>query len=533
MLPTEEDNDMASNDKSSDEFHSTTSQNIDNNKSISNMAFSEHKVIKPISNAENVSTKTATSNSTLITAPNNIIEEAELMPDQQPVGDGIVSGGVDPLELDNVKTKTSQKKPFFKKLTALPIAIIAALLIIGGGSAATYYAVIVPNNPEMLWKTSLSNSAKGLEKIAEYQNKQSESKGQSFNGSFKGKVSDVVFDGNINGKTYESNSETNLDVGAAGTRYTLDLKTIVPENANNPDIYFKVTGVKGLVDILGAADPTIQSQFGSIDSQWFFIDHTLLDQLSEGSENKISTQISPEDLNRIVQTVVSKTNEYILSSDEQKAVILVAENVGAEKLDDRDVYHYKVQINKDNFKSYVKSLSDSINQLNIESIKVDDKTVEEINKSIDLIKDTTTADMWLDKSTKLIRKLKFTDPESAENSLEISLNYNGGDVLPLLIKFTSSEKDNKSLLSFGFDLNTKENSTKVTANFSNEGENDDSNFNLTVDTKPNNEQVDTNAPEGAKSVIELIDGFSKIQPAGFEDSSAITRTLGIFDDREM
>jgi hypothetical protein len=530
MFPTNED--KTNDEKKSDEFNTDLDKNRDNSQNIDNLAFSEHKVIEPLSALENLpESTTPVSETVATTSTNSIADEVKMMSTQPPVKQGVVSGGIENSELN--KTPTKQKKPFFKKFTVLPIAIIATLLIIGGVSAATYYTVIIPNNPEMLWKTSLSNSAKGLEKLSEYQNKQSQSKGMTYDGTFDGKISEIVFDGNINGKTYESNSETKVDVGAAGTRYALELKTIIPENANNPDIYFKVSGVKGLAEILGAADPELQAQFGSLDSQWYFIDHTLLDQLSEGSESKISTNISSEDMNRIFQTIVTKTNEYVLSTDEQKAVVVVAENVGAEKIDERDLYHYKVQINKDNFKSYIKALSDSINQLNIESIKVDNNTVEDINKSIDSIKETTTADIWVDKSNKLIRKFKFTDPESSENSVEISLNYNGGDTLPLLIKFSSAEKDNKSELSLGVDLNTKDNSTKLTANFSSEGNNDSGNFGLTLNAKPNNEPIDVKTPEGAKSILELIGGLSQLQSPEFDDSSAITRTLGVFDDREL
>jgi hypothetical protein len=511
----------------------TSSEFAENEDNVgsTNGTLGDHKVISPLpsSDTENIPPTNTGATVTPLDLSKNAIENNQASGSTMNVTSSPMSQTI-PVGA----TGSAPKKKGFKKLGVVPLVAIIAVLFMSAGAAA-YLGVIRPNNPDNLWNTALSNTAKGMEKVSEYQKNMADSKGAKFSGSFNLSAEDVAIDGSFEGKTYESDSEIKADIGALGSRLNFELLTSTPENANNPDIYFRIKGLEGLSSIIGATDPSIQSTVNTINNQWYVIDHTLLDQAStEATGSELSSTLTQEEINKISDAVLQATNEYVLSSDPNKAVINKTQNVGWEEKDGREMYHYKVTLNKENFKAYLNSNKERLKQLNIKSLEGSDELFDELVKSVDEIKEEeANADVWVDKDTKLMRVIRFSDKNNQETYAEFSINYNGeGDVLPLGVKFVSSEEGSKGELSGNLSLDTKNNTATADLSFK-----DDKSTSAKFELKaePNNEELNTAVPTDAKSFYELIGQFGPtgtVAPTG-SPLGPLTETLGAFDIKQL
>jgi len=428
-------------------------------------------------------------------------------------------------------TKPMGKKRRLKKLGVVPIIIIAFIILLSVGAAA-YIGVVLPNNPDSLWNKALSNSAKSLEKLAEYRESQKDVKGANFKGDFKFDSGSIVADGSFEGKTYEGNSEIKADIGAVGARINAELLTNKPESAKSPDIYIKVDGLGSLASVLGQGNPEIQSLVESVNGQWYVVDHTLIDQVAAEAGSGLGT-LSPEETQKLTDTLISATNEYIISNVPEKAVLTVTEEVGKETLNDRKVYHYKVSINKDNLVKYLETLKSRIKELNIKSFENSDKTFDVAIKNVQESQDLTVpADVWVDMKTKLIRKIKLTNKDSQNQYLEVSLNYDGkSKEFPLEFKVMSDENHTKSDIKLNVTLDTGSNKTTTTLNADIEEEGTKSNVGVNFTIENNNDPVNVALPKDAKSIYELIGLFGVGTQSS--DVPSVSQTLGVFDIRDL
>ncbi|MCA9333356.1 hypothetical protein KDA00_05800 [Candidatus Saccharibacteria bacterium] len=432
----------------------------------------------------------------------------------------------------------------FSKMGKMPIIIIALVLILGG-SAGAYFGVILPNNPEYLWKKSLSNSAKGLDKAVEYQKNKGEVNGYKFSGNFKGEFQQALIDGNFEGTTYKGDADIKADFGAAGSRMNLEILAETPENADYPDLYVRVKGLEALGSILGASDPEVSQIFSTINNQWYTIDHTLFSQISSSSksnDSKSPTDLTPDEINQVLIAISDTTSQYLFSTETDKAVLVVQEKVGAEEVDGRKMYHYKVSINKENYKEYLNALKDALKATpltKVSGLEDLDKPFESMVKAADNLDESETADVWVDKSTKLLRKVRFSDKENSNNYVEISLNYDGGKTYPLQIFAQSGDSGSKAMFDMTLSLNTESNETSLDAKFQAGEGKDQSKIELSMKQQDNNEQLNITKPADAKSIYELIGSFygGSPSPVGGDDFAPIPPltpdTLGIFDIRNL
>lgn len=447
------------------------------------------------------------------------------------VSSGVVTGHDTIGQRATDTTERVGKKRGLKKLGTIPIIIIAFVLLFSIGVAA-YVGVTLPNNPENLWNKALSNSAKSLDKLAEYRESQKSVKGAKFNGDFKLNSQSVVADGSFEGKTYEGNSEMRVDVGAIGARVSAEILAIKPESTKSPNIYFKVDGLGGLASVLGQGSPEVQPLIESINSQWYVIDHTLIDQMTATAGAELGT-ITPEEAKKLTDTLVATTNEYVFSTEPEKAVLSISEEIGKETLNDRKVYHYKVNMNKENLVKYLETLKSRIKELNIKSLENSDKTFDGVIKSVqDSQAVTVPADVWVDMSTKLIRKIKLTNKDSQNQYLEVSLNYDGkGKEFPLEFKVMSDENGTKSNIKLNVILDTGSNktTTALSADIEEGGVKSNVGVNFTIEN--NNDPVGVVLPKDAKSIYELIGLFGADTQSS--DLSSVSQTLGVFDIRDL
>jgi hypothetical protein len=427
---------------------------------------------------------------------------------------------------------TEQQKP--RKKFGVPKKVLVAFvafIILAGGSAAAYFGYVVPNKPENIWSSALKNTGRGYDKLSDYATSQKSAKGWSTDGSFKISgtlAADGTFSGHSDGKSGQLTGSTS----AAGLNIKYDVRAL-ESSGNSPDIYFKIDGVQGLGTLVsgfsGEAASLDNSQItqalNGLNGQWYFVDHTLFDQFAKSANSDL--QFSSKDIDEVLKAVGDASKQYVFTTDPQKMAVVVKQNVGKESQDGRNVYHYKVGINKGNLKAYNKALCEKLAPTKLFKLfgsasgSGDTDLLKQCqdNTDIEKISPNDTADAWVDLNTRLIHKIRLTEKSNKNNYTDIIQNYTGGDEFPFSLAFHnqssvdcgisvegSSSSCNKSDVSTGtinMKLNMKTNTFNVDAKFATTGSSKDTGtFKLKVVPSNNTPKVDK--PAGAKTIIELL-----------------------------
>ncbi len=421
----------------------------------------------------------------------------------------------------NPSASQTSKSALGKRKKQLLISGVAALVLIFGGSAAAYFGIVLPNTPDRLWKTAMQNTNQGYDELVKYAEESQKNKGGTLDGNFKINAGGVVADGSINSKYYENDSQTKLDIGAAGARVNMELLTKAAANSKNPDIYAKVSGLKGLDQLLGPSAGGIGQQLSGIDSQWFVIDHTLLDQVQSSTTGQQGAAgFTSQDAIDFMKDIGDVTKEYMLTEDPDKAVLIVRNNVGKETVDGRSVYHYAVGFNKNNLKAYNKALCDRLAKSQFYKLFAAGSGgaagLESCydTKSIDDIKDNEVIDVWIDTKTKLIRTVRLYDDKNQANHLDLGLHYTGGDEYPFVLKLTLKDKQTSGNVDVKMTLNRKTNKVILSADANMIVDNQPIKFTINLTDQPGNDKLNVVKPEGAKPLQEALGGLlAPFQPS--------------------
>ncbi len=430
----------------------------------------------------------------------NLPAPAPELPSNAPIATQPVTG--------HVKTK----KKLFGKLGVMPAVIVAAAVLISG-SAAAYLGLVLPNQPENIWKTALDNTSQGYDKFVEYAEEQKDTNSGNVKGTFKIENAEFVTDGNIDGKFDPKNSNIAVDAGVAGTRMKFNILTNIPEGASTPDIYLKAEGLQGLANLIGNGDPQTAQMLAGINNQYYFIDHTLLEQLQKQATNSTAApevdDIKAEDIVDFMKQVGEVNNEYIFTSDSSKAVFTVKEEVGKETINGREAYHFKVALDKEHIKVWNQAVCDRL--LNHKVMKAlsgvasdeDRKKECEDVTDYDNIDENQTADVWVDMKTKLIRDVRIAEKDG-KATYDFGLLYDGGDEYPFYITVKDEEQGDMTLKTT---VNTASNVVTLVANGVVKSGEQNGNIDLNLTFTPSNDVVEFTKPDGAKSLSDLLAPF--------------------------
>lgn len=396
-----------------------------------------------------------------------------------------------------------------KKLALLTAA--GAVLLIGGAASAYYVGVVVPNKPENLWHTALERTAKGYDGLVAYAQENKDVKGTQLKGDYKLEGA-FATDGTFEAQTYERTSTFKADIGLVGSRVNLEGRILPAANSNNPDVYIKASGLKGLA--------TLQPEFAPIveqyDNKWLSIDHTLFDNLESMAlkENAQLDQsaLTPEDFRKIAETVGKVNREYVFTTDDNKAILAVAKQVGKETKDDRSVYHYEVGLHKQHTKDYLNALIDSLENTPITKMTDGKKLRDTVDmnallKSVDEYKESDVAHVYVDVKTRLIRTVRLESKTDSKSFVEFTQNYTGGDVIPLAVHLHSNTDNQQSTLSASFNLNKKNNSADGNLSFeapTSESNSKTTKFSMKYAVTARNDKVEAQKPGDAASLYELL-----------------------------
>lgn len=401
-----------------------------------------------------------------------------------------------------------QPKKSHKKLLLI---IAAALVVLLGGGAAAYFGYVVPNKPENIWKNALVNTGKAYDELETYTEDVAQIKNWSQEGKFD-VTGAVVADGKFEGKSKGDTGQLTGNFSSAGMKIDFDLRTLPSADEGSPDLYIKADGLQGIGTFFGQGDPQLAAALEGLNDQWYVIDHTLFEQmgasLDEGSFNN-------EEVAALVKALGKTTKEYVFTDDSKKSVITMKEVVGKEKREGRDTYHYKAGIDKANAKEYLKALCGDVNKSElVKSLGQNSTDCNESAKSADDIKASDTADVWVDTTTKLVQAIRFTDTKDKGTYLEVSQNFTGGHVVPLKFHYNMDKDGGQAEFIANVSINRRTHEMSVDAKFKTKGAADDQEDStqlrgatLNITLKPNAGEVKVEKPEGAKTIIELLNDF--------------------------
>lgn len=399
-------------------------------------------------------------------------------------------------------TSTSGGKKGKKKFGI--IAIIVAILLLGGGAAGAYFGVYLPSKPENMWKSAMANSGKVYDEAIVFATKERSEKPMKIEGSYDLDGA-VESDGKVTGEWKGLDGKVNGDLSAAGLKVGFDVRTIKATD-DSSDLYFKLSGLQGLGTLIGGGQ--MGEVVNSINEQWFVVDHTLLEQAASVQGDESFTK---EDVTTFMEKAGVPTKEYLLSSDPQKAVFEVRQQIGSEKKEGRNTYRYKVGYNNENFGKYVEALcnavkDDKIGKLALEKEK---KSCADLGKDAAKEKTDETADVWVDKRTKLPHVVRISDPKSADNWMELGQDYQGGDEFPMSFKLQSKEDKQNIEVDVKSVVNTKTDAVSVDGTFSAKaGQDQNVSGKMSLKLTPSSESsVKVDKPENAKSIIELMNSL--------------------------
>lgn len=433
---------------------------------------------------------------------------------EQAINEPTIAADATPVATVSTTPGAKSSKTGRKKLLFI-IALVALVLLLAGGFVFGYY---LPNKPENVYKSGLTNTAKGYDKLVNYIEDQQKQKyqGAEANGSFKLTASSVSGEGTFSSQSSGGNSTGKVDLNISGQKFSANFRSIQPNGQSTPDIYLQLTGIKSTLDSYGL------NSLDTLDGQWIAIDHTLLDGIANmGKDNPAQDKVSAPTQAQI-EDAMKKAGEvnrqYIFTTDPNKAVLQNKKYLGKSTQDGRSVYGYQVGYSKPNLKAYVKALgtaldSSSLNgwakQVNEGKSISDSMNIPEINKSIDAAKADYTFTMYIDAGTKLIRQLHFTDPSDPTNNyFNVGLQYTGGDEYPFVLELHAKDGKDKGNGKLTLTLNTATN--KLSLELKSGGSVGDTPFSFTLNfaVTPTNKDVKVTAPTGAKPIMELLNSFN-------------------------
>jgi hypothetical protein len=427
------------------------------------------------------------------------------------------------MSASSMKNTEESKKRAFKPSKKLALIAAIPVLLVGAGAAA-YFGYVVPNKPENLWKTALVNTGKGYDKAASYAESSKLGKGLKLDSTFKFDFGDTKIDGSFNGTSDEkSNGNFKGSVSASGMKLDAEVRTVA-SSGSNPDLYFKVNGLQGLGQFVGAYLGTgaseemkqLDTAINSVNNQWYFVDHTLLDQATEKDSSNTSSALSKKDVSDFLNAIGGPSKKYIFTSNPNNMAIEARQNIGREQVDGLSTYHYKIGVNKENLKKWNKEVCDNIKQNKLYktlNFSQDQAALEKEcydTKDIDSINSSRTADAWVDMKTKLIHKVRFTDSKNASNYVDLIQNYKGGNKLPLAVAFSENlaGESTKGLLNIDYD--SAASILKISGSVKINGESGGTG-NVEMTIAPNSSEVKIEKPVNPKNVLQLMNDLGLSQ----------------------
>ncbi len=424
----------------------------------------------------------------------------------------------------NTQASTTMKAA--RKSKFILLGIILAVFLVGGGAAA--YVQFIADSPDKAWECAMSSTAKGLDKLVELSKVQSDK--SKIEGTFS-MSAPVAADGSVKAIWNGSNGLITGDLGVGGVRGNMEVRATAVENSEYPDMYIKVTGLEALGSLV---DEDTRGLLAQANDQWYVLDHTFFGQYVAEASASTSTQLTEEDVEQAMQAVMGVVKDRLLTTDPQKAVLEVREELGKEDFEGTPTYKYKVGLHEQHFKEFLTALKESLKDSKLAAFMAEVSgmsydellNLEDIMKQIDEVDySTATADVWVQEDGKYIRNVRFYAQEN-NNTIDIGVPYEGGDTVPITFKVTVDDDTSKGTVQFGWEINQNTAASRLWADMDLTENGTRAAMKGEMTVGPTDETITVEKPEGAKSVYELLGPiFQNALGSSLDDSDEI-----LFDD---
>ncbi len=422
------------------------------------------------------------------------------------------------IESNNPTLQFNQKQKHRKK--GLLIGIVVAGFFLVSSSAAGYVGVILPNKPENVWESTMSNMGQAYDEVTEFGLTIESAKGLDVDGAFSYKYDQDTLSGDYKVKSYDTDLMSEINVKQDNFSAKFEIMTATPEGQSTPNLYAKVAELKNLSEL---ADPEVADQYNQFVGKWYVFD---FGALTEEPEQQYTT----EDYKQVVDAIGASAKEYLFSVEEGKAVLVVDEFVGKEDQFDNDTYHYKVSIDQAALKEFEKSLNDSVRATKIgESIGSDEEIQDYTGGLTEELDQLGSFDIWINKSTKLIQTIRAYEENSTDSYSEFGQLFEGGDKIPLFVNYQDKADSGDNLFNLKLDLDKNQKTAVLDAKYTEASGNN--NFELKSNFRTNSDELNLTAPTDAISIWELFYGGSYTPPQ--IDADTLGWNIGIEDINQL
>ena len=297
-----------------------------------------------------------------------------------------------------------------KKILRVPLFTLGIVFLVLGGSAAAYFGVIVPNRPENVLKSAISNTAEQrkvkFDGKLTYESTDPEADLKAVNVTFNGEA-----DADKNG------FQSAFEVTASGIKVPFEARFV------DKSIFLKVGDLSSVKGVAQAAAPQAASAVDAISNklsnQWLEIDETLLKQAGGSCALDTSFAFTKQDID-------------LLAKRYEEAPFATTKSTARDTVNGRSAYKYELDINGEKSADYAKGL---------EELSVVKKLRECGDGQDSLGADKLTSNneslpvtLWVDRGSKRIVKIATQstpadeEKERAKFSLEITFSYGEANV---------------------------------------------------------------------------------------------------------
>lgn len=443
----------------------------------------------------------------------------------------------------NLKPSKIKKILMYFAAAGLFAAVICVVLFV-------FY---IPSLPQNVWKRGFNRTGDESAKLVQAMSKPEAIKAFEktkidMTGEVKygGKKSTMSFDSTRD--SANSNNSVKVNVVMPDNRkvkVAVDLNTSLPKDALMPNMYIRIVGFSQLG--LEAFAPGINQY----ENKWIAIEQDFIKQFEESftkGSTESSKNLSDKEVIGIISDVDSVLQEYLYTSDPEKAVIQLKEFIKTEKSEGIKANHYKAKINKDNFADSCNAIVDklSANKAIQDSFKLTQDQIRETKKTCNSyakeLSDDFEFDLWIDKKYSLIHKVRFykdlkkiekelvkqkidclqgMDPaegvgycsvydeqiRKGEEYTEFGQIYLGKDTFKIFAGGMSDTNKDKSDGRISLQINLKTFEVSGEANLNNKSKTTDYAAKLKFKNIPYNGKIESSRPNGAIPIQEIFDKY--------------------------
>jgi hypothetical protein len=238
-------------------------------------------------------------------------------------------------------------------------------------------------------------------------------------------------------------------------------------------------------------------------------------------------ELAPEEVEEIRTAVIATLRDRLFSTDEQKAVFEIREEIGEEEFVDTETYKLKVGVDQENFIKFLESFESIVKDTPLNKVvqaaypgqDIDEvlqfEDIRESIESSDFNFEDAAAEVWVAANGGFIRNVRFFPIDgNTDNYLDFMLPLENDNVLPLEIRATVDDEGSEGIVSFGIDITKEQSIARLwfDIDLSTSGTPIEVQAELTLEAT--NDPVDVKAPEeseirqGTEVIEEILIGLN-------------------------